>query len=73
MFACGASKRSGQDLALILIASGVARYRAQPQAWSGELERRLAREALLGQANGVPVDRLLDKISAEASALAQDC
>ncbi len=56
-----------------MLAGSVARYRAKPQGWSGELERHLAREALLRQANGVPVDRLFDKISAQASALAQDC
>jgi len=42
LFASSASKNAGRDVALIVLAGSVARYKAQPQDWSAEIERSLA-------------------------------
>ena len=42
LFASSASKNAGRNVALIVLAGSVARYRAQPQDWSAEIERGLA-------------------------------
>ncbi len=46
LFDLSASKTRGRDLAVIITASAVARYSAQPYGWSGEVEEAIAREAL---------------------------
>jgi hypothetical protein len=47
LFDSSASKTAARDLCLILLAGGVARYRADPQHWDGgTIERDLALNAL---------------------------
>jgi hypothetical protein len=62
LFASSASKNAGRDVALIVLAGSVARYRAQPQDWSAEIERSLANKVAGPVAN--------DALAAEHLALA---
>ena len=48
LFKLSASEQAWRHAALIILAGGISRYRAEPLGWSGEVEQRLAREALPG-------------------------
>jgi hypothetical protein len=63
LFALSASKASAQDLAIVLSAGAIARFRMSPSGWTGEVERRLAQEA----AHGGALD--FDRLSGRAAAL----
>jgi hypothetical protein len=84
LFSMSASKQAGHDTALIILAGGISRYRAEPAGWCGDVERALAREALAREprtSGGVPpkflrkvdLDQLLTEISGEAARLVKGC
>jgi hypothetical protein len=70
LFKLSASPQAGRHVALIVLAGGLSRYRAEPLGWSGDVERKLAREALEREHPKVrDVDALLAELSAEAARL----
>jgi hypothetical protein len=58
LFANSACKASAQDLAVVLSAGAIARFRMSPNGWSGEIERRLAQEAIARQGAAWDFERL---------------
>jgi hypothetical protein len=70
LFQLSASQEAGRHAALIILAGGISRHRAEPVGWSGDVERRLAREALArARSNSRNLDELLADLSAEAARL----
>ena len=70
LFRLSASPQAGRHAALIILAGGISRYRAEPEGWSGDIERALAREALEREQPKVrDLDALLAELSAEAARL----
>ena len=70
LFKLSASPQAGRHAALIILAGGLSRYRAEPEGWSGDIERALAREALEREHPNVrDLDALLAELSAEAARL----
>jgi hypothetical protein len=70
LFQMSASEQAWRHAALIILAGGISRYRAQPEGWSGEVEQRLAR-AVLARKHPKTFDfeYLLAELSAEAARL----
>ena len=68
LFSLSVSKTRARDLAVILSAGSIARYKVTPHGWSGELETRLAQEAIARQ--GEPLD--FNKLSWRAAALVKE-
>jgi hypothetical protein len=67
LFKLSASPQAGRHAALIILAGGLSRYRAEPLGWSGDVERKLARAALERERpNTRDLDGLLAELSAEA-------
>jgi hypothetical protein len=65
-----ASEQAWRHAALIILAGGISRYRAEPLGWSGEVEQRLAREALARKhPKAFDFEHLLAELSAEAAQL----
>ena len=70
LFKLSASPQAGRHAALIILAGGLSRYRAEPLGWSGDVERKLAREALERERPNIrDLDALLAELSAEAARL----
>jgi hypothetical protein len=68
LFRLSASPQAGRHAALIILAGGISRYRAEPEGWSGDIERALTREALEREQPKVrDLDALLAELSAEAA------
>jgi hypothetical protein len=65
LFALSASKTRAPDLALVLSAGAIARFKISPNGWTGAIERRLAQEA--STAHGGNLD--FERIRARAAAL----
>jgi hypothetical protein len=65
LFRLSASPQAGRHAALIILAGGISRYRAEPEGWSGDIERALAREALKRD-HPHDLEALLAELSAEA-------
>src|SRR5947208_2058350 len=63
LFALSVSKTRAQDLAVVLSAGAIARFKMSPEGWTGEIERRLAQEA----AHGGALD--FERLSVRAAAL----
>ena len=73
LFKLSASRQAGSHAALILLAGTINRQHAEPVGWCGEVERRLAREALAREhPNLLDLDGLVIEISAKAARLFQD-
>jgi hypothetical protein len=74
LFTLSASKQAGRNAALIVLAGAISRYRAEPVGWCGDVERKLAREALAREhPNLIDFDGLLNEISAKAARLVKGC
>ena len=58
MFMLSASKASARDLAMVLSAGAIARFRMSPSGWTGEVERNLAREAMTRQGAALNFEQL---------------
>jgi hypothetical protein len=43
LFTLSASKQAARHAALIILAGSINRYRAEPEGWSGDVERKLGR------------------------------
>ena len=70
LFKLSASEQAWRHAALIILAGGISRYRAEPLGWSGEVEQRLAREALARKhPKAFDFEHLLAELSAEAARL----
>jgi hypothetical protein len=70
LFKLSASEQAWRHAALIILAGGISRYRAEPEGWSGEVEKRLAREALHRKhPKALDFEYLLAEVSAEAARL----
>jgi hypothetical protein len=70
LFKLSASEQAWRHAALIILAGGISRYRAAPLGWSGEVEQRLAREALARKhPKAFDFEHLLAELSAEAARL----
>ena len=70
LFQLSASRQAPRHAALIILAGGISRHRAEPEGWSGDIERALAREALERERPNVrDLDGLLAELSAEAARL----
>jgi hypothetical protein len=76
LFTLSASKQAGRHAALIILAGSISRHRAEPEGWSGDAERKLAREGLAREQGYVVLllpefnlEVLLNKIAAEAALL----
>jgi hypothetical protein len=70
LFQLSASEQAWRHVALIILAGGISRYRAQPEGWSGEIEQRLARAALERKhPKAFDLEHLLAELSAEAARL----
>jgi hypothetical protein len=64
LFRLSVSKHAAQDLVVILSAGSIARYKAHPNGWDGEVERKLAQEAIARQGNGLDFEKLSWRASA---------
>jgi hypothetical protein len=64
LFRLSAAWTAPRDLAVVLLAGGLGRYRACPTGWNGEVERQLALEALEGETDP---EAALQKVSIEAA------
>jgi hypothetical protein len=74
LFTLSASKQAGRHAALIILAGSINRYRAEPEGWSGDAERTLAREGLAREQGSMALaefnlEVLLNKVTAEAALL----
>jgi hypothetical protein len=70
LFRLSASDQAWRHAALIILAGGISRYRSEPEGWSGEVEQRLAREALARKhPKASDFEHLLAELSAEAARL----
>jgi hypothetical protein len=64
LFALSAGKASAQDLAVILSAGAIARFKLSPGGWSGEIESRLAQEASAAHGRHLDFERLSGRAAA---------
>jgi hypothetical protein len=64
LFANSASKNGAQDLTISITAGSIARYRASPNGWTGEIERQLAQRAMTRQGAALDFERLSGRAAA---------
>ena len=70
LFQLSASDQAWRHAALIILAGGISRHRAEPVGWSGDVEQRLARAALERKhPKAFDFEHLLAELSAEAARL----
>ena len=66
LFYLSVSAQAGRDGATVLLAGAIARHRASPEGWNGDLERRLALDMLVDEPHP---DLAIAKLAAKAAKL----
>jgi hypothetical protein len=66
LFYLSVSAQAGRDGAIVLLAGAIARHRASPEGWNGDLERELALDMLVDEPHP---DLAIAKLAAKAAKL----